>query len=131
MEKDFEYNSFTDEELAKLPKWALEKIEDLTRERKEAVRELNEYLDSQTPSSFYTDEFACLGLTEKGTPNSQRRFFQTDRIEADHKGVHLSVYLGVDGIEISWGAGAKHGRDVAFIPRSYQHAWLISKDSMR
>lgn len=62
----------------KLPRWAQEHIHALDSERIIAVRQLNEYLDSQKESRLWADDLVCTGET-KG-PSYKRRYIQDRRI---------------------------------------------------
>lgn len=122
----------TVEQIAKLPKWAQEYIKDINRERDTAVKELNDYCDSQTPSPVYIDELVSTG--EQQGPSSKTRYIQTPRVQFDWQGVSLTVLLRDDHIDLQWN-GLDRGRygtsECAFIPRSYQSANLVSKANMR
>ena len=114
--------------IAKLPKWAQEHINSLSRQREIAIKELHESLDTQTKSPFYIDDHVCL---EKGGPTSIRKYIQTHKITVHHQGVELTVILRNKEIDIQWGAGNGSLQEVAFIPESYQKARLVSKKNMR
>lgn len=97
----------TDTQISKLPKWAQEHIRQLQRQRDIAVRELREYMDSQTESKVYYDDLTCL---ENGAPSQLRRYVQTNKIAIVHEGVELDIYAAPgDGIRIRFGV-MKHGR---------------------
>jgi hypothetical protein len=127
--KDHERNPMKDK-IKKLPKWAQVYIDSLEIERDAAVKTLNRSLDDQTPSDFYIDDFVHTG-EDKG-PTVKRRYFQAHRMTVGYKDVQLDIYLrGADGIELSWSDLKRHGREVAFVPSSYQKARLVSQDCMR
>jgi hypothetical protein len=119
---------FTDTELNKLPKWALQKITDLIRERETAIRALNEHLDNQTVSPFYSDDYEILG--EKVGPSSKIKYFQAHKMKVRHAGVDLDIYLRDEYIQIKYGVGYSM-QDVCLQPESYQQFKLISKNNMR
>lgn len=127
-------NAFTAEEIVKLPKWAQEKIKDLTRERNQAVRDLNKWIDCQTPSPITVDEHPCIG--ENCGPSFKTRYIQATDVNFTWKGVELSVSLrdghGHDaGISLQW-SGPNHAMNhVAMIPLSYNRVQLLSKENMR
>jgi hypothetical protein len=54
-------NAPTEEQIAKLPKWAQDHIANVERERFVSVRALNEAMDSQTKAAFYCDDYVCTG----------------------------------------------------------------------
>lgn len=128
-------NAFTPEEIAKLPKWAAEKVKDLSRERDAAVCKLNEYIDSQTESPISIDEHPCLG--ESYGPSFKTRYIQARDVKFTWHGVTLEVRLRDEGpqhdncIQLVWGTSKRSMSHVAFVPSSYQHAELISKENMR
>lgn len=126
----------TPEQIAKLPKWAQDEIKSLARQRDAAIRALNEYVDNQTESPFYTEDNECTG--EQSGPTNRRRYIQAHKIEVQWRGVYLRVDANDfgqsgHGIRIQWsgGDGRLTGREVAFIPGSYQQARLVAKEDMR
>lgn len=123
-------------DLSKLPKWAQEHIATLERERDVAIRELNEWVDSQTPSPIYIDEMVCTGET-KGT-TTKRRYVQTRRLTIEYAGVELDVFLAPEhdgsrdfGIHLSFSTPDHSLGQVAMIPISFQQVVLIAKENMR
>lgn len=118
----------TKKQLARLPVWAQDHIGELERQRGKAVRVLEEYRDTQTPSKIWTDDLVSLGEDEKG-PSYIRNYLQVERIEMEHAGVHLDVNLHHDeGIKLSWrpvGRAITMG-DICFIPEAYQQARLVN-----
>jgi hypothetical protein len=121
--------------ISKLPLWAQDHIKSLERERETAIRALNEYCDVQTPSPFYFDELESTG--EEGGPTTKRRYFQGQNISIDWKGVHVDIYLRMEGpqgdssIEISWDSAGHTGTEIAMIPKSFQRVALVAKENMR
>ncbi len=120
----------TPEQIARLPKWAQEYIEDLDRRTVIAERALKNYTDNQTPSKFYFDDFLCIG---EGTPQLSRKYVQTRKITVEHEGIIVDVLLRVDeaGIDISWHSSERLMKEVAMIPISFQQVKLVSRDKMR
>ena len=119
----------TPEQIAKLPKWAQDHIKKIERERDIAVRELNEWCDSQTPSKVRIDELVVTG--EERGPSHKVRYVQTERATFTHSGVELDVSVFRDGeISLQWSAEDSHG-DVAMIPESGNRVRLVSKQNMR
>ncbi len=114
--------------VAKLPVWAQEYIQQLTRERDNALRDQREYIDTQTPSPFYVDY--------DGPENRDKRFVQAHHMTVVWKGVELHISANDygnsgPGIRLQWGRSGRHGSgDVAFIPGSYQSARLVAKADM-
>ena len=118
-----------DAKIAKLPKWARDHIRDLNRERSTAVRALDEYVDTQTPSAFFTEDLECTG--ESRGPTRRRSYIQARRIIAVGDGVTLSVSVRQGNIELSWGEGDHTTGEVAFIPESFQRARIVARKNMR
>lgn len=114
--------------IEKLPKWAQEHIEKLSRERDVAIRALNQYVDNQTPSEFYIDEMECTGEEQGAT--TKKRYIQTYRMNVKHKDVHLSIMLRDSQIELQWGSDKFVREEVAFIPQSHMSAKLVNKKHM-
>ena len=123
-------NSPTPEQIAKLPKWAQEYIEDLSRRTEIAGRALKEYTDSQTPSPFFFDDFLPVGGE---SPQFSRTYVQTHKICVVKDGVRVDVLLRDDepGIEVSWGDEKRGMRETPMIPISYQKIKILPKDQLR
>jgi hypothetical protein len=115
-------------DVSKLPKWAQEYIDKIEREREVAVKALNDYCDSQTKSPVYIQELESTG--EQKGPSFKMRYIQTRRIAVEWQGVHMELLLREEGIGLQW-RGERLNGDIAFIPRSYQQAYLVAKDKMR
>jgi hypothetical protein len=122
----------TPEQIAKLPKWAQDHINAITRERDISVRSLNEYCDSTTPSPFEISEYVCTG--EKHGPSMKRRYIQAHTITVKWRGIELCVgandygHSG-NGIRLTWSGKNGHD-DCALIPVSHQTAVIKSKEDM-
>jgi len=122
----------TDDRFDKLPKWAQSHIRTIERERDTAIRALNQYIDNQTPSPFYSDEYVSTGEAQRG-PSGKRRYFQAYKMEVDHGGVLLNIMLREalsqsaqkPCIELQWGGSGRGMDDVIFQPYSFQAARLI------
>jgi hypothetical protein len=59
-------------EITKLPKWAQEHIQTIERQRDFAIKTLDDFINTQTPSDFFVDEFS-----QKGTI---KHYIQTRKI---------------------------------------------------
>ena len=118
-----------EEKIKKLPKWAQALIQKLRYERNTAIDALNEYCDNQTLSAFFYDDMLCTGET-KGI-SFKRKYVQSRKIDVKYQGILLGVTCQDDGIRLVWEDEARHGKQIAFIPQSYQSACLISQDNMR
>jgi len=64
----------------KLPKWAQKEIENLTRSRDYAIRELQRYLDNQTPSPVYNEQLLAIAA---GDNRYAKQYIQSDEIVFD------------------------------------------------
>lgn len=119
-------------QINKLPKWAQEYIAKIERERDIAVRALRDYTDSTTESPFSVTTPECTG--EQAGPSHIKRYIQAHTVDVEWRGVKLSIsahdYCADDGIRLQWET-KRLGRDVAFIPMSYQCARLVAKECMR
>lgn len=104
----------TPEQFERLPKYARQHIRDLERDKERAVRALETFLDEQTPSNCWVEDYGV-----------GRRFVQGDRVVINYQGVELSVTFrgDRDGMFLSWGAEACDGvGDVALVPTGRQQA---------
>lgn len=118
------------EKIAKLPKWAQDYLHDAERTRDIAVRELQEYIDNQTPSHISIQEYV--------NGKFITRYIQSDKLEVDAHGVKLRVAIGSGdhgekAIKLSWAEGGTTMgiQHVGFYPTSFQQAELIAKENMR
>ena len=114
-------------DITKLPKWAQQYIKGILLERKTAIRALNEYVDSQTPSAFYIDEMESTG--EEQGPSVKRRYIQGQRMQITHAGITVDIILRDTTIDLQWDEENRHG-DVAMIPSSYMAMRLVAKKNM-
>ena len=118
------------EKIEKLPKWTQEYIRQIERERNTAIRALNEYCNTQTPSPFVIEEMESTG--ERTGPSLKTRYVQKHKISVIHGSVRLNVTLIDDtAIDLGWEDEHRGLREVAFIPNSFQQARLVAKENMR
>ena len=100
----------TNEQIAKLPKWAQDHIENIERERFTAVRALNEYCDETTKSPFVIEDYVCTG--ESTGPSIKRRYVQAHWMKVEYGGVELRISANSHnerrGIDLSW-SSPNHG----------------------
>ena len=68
----------TAEQIAKLPKWAQERIRELKRALEVSRLAMADMLDNQSPSLVWYEDFVCDNAT--GGPTHRRVYLQTDRI---------------------------------------------------
>lgn len=115
------------EQIAKLPKWAQNYVKSLERERDDARRTEKKYRDMQTPSAFF-EEY-------QGPKHQEVRYIQAINLCCVWRGVRLLISAhdfgnAGHGINLQWEDADRHGKDVAFIPQSFQSARLVSKAEM-
>ena len=118
----------------RLPKWAQTYIQGLERQRDCAVRAYEEMRDTQTPSAIYAEEMDS--VTASGGPVNRKTYLQSHAVSIQAHGILLRVateYGNTHGesITLSWSKADNFSGDIAFIPLSYQHAKLITKEKMR
>ena len=120
----------TPEQIAKLPKWAQERMEDLERRTRVAERALKENLDAQTPSEFYVEEYLSTG---EGSDKHVRRYIQTYKMAVEHDGVKLTILLRQDekGIDLQWNSTNRLMNEVALVPLSFNKVKIVAKEFMR
>ncbi len=107
--------TITKEQLAKLPVWAQNHIEDIERERFVAVRALNEFTDSTTESPFFHEKNTCTG--EATGPSNKRAYIQAHRLCVEHAGIELEIHtMDEDCIGIRFSSQERGMADVAIIP---------------
>lgn len=124
------------EQIAKLPQWVQNHIKNLERERGDAVKALNQHLDSQTPSKIYWERYLSTGEAEKG-PSLKRYYAQTDHLVVESCGVLLRVGANENdaqhnaGIELKWEDQHGIGNMIAAVPKSFQQMDLVAHHNMR
>lgn len=111
--------------IAKLPVWAQEHIQKLTRQRDEALQEQKKYLQDQKESPFYVDY--------EGPDHRDKRYIQAHHMTVVWDGVKLTIHANPygnsgKGIRLQW--EALDHKDVALIPSSYQGIRLVSQADM-
>jgi len=93
-------------DITKLPRWAQERIRILERERAEAIGALNRFMNSQTVTPIFYEDFVNTG--EKNGPISQRRYMQTNRVTFRLGKEEIEVTLRNGGLEVSAGWNELH-----------------------
>jgi hypothetical protein len=127
----------SDPRIEKLPKWAQDEFRSLQRERDTAVRKLQEYEDAQTESPISYTSLVSDGAADVGPSIRTRYINGTNKIEFEHKGVHLRVMLTEecpsrsDGIHVSWSVGQNSVGEIAMIPDGFQSIRLVARENMR
>lgn len=120
--------------IAKLPKWAQGYIKNVERQRDCAVRAYEEMKDAQTPSAIYAEDMDS--VTASGGPANRKTYLQSHAVNIQAHGILLRVATEYgntygESITLSWSKAENFSGDIAFIPLSYQHAKLITKEKMR
>lgn len=120
----------TPEQIAKLPKWAQERMADLERRARVAETALKDNLDSQTPSEFYVEEYVT---QPEGKDQYRKRFIQTYKMAVEHDGVKLTILLRQDerGIDLQWNSTNRLMNEVALVPLSFNRVKIVAKEFMR
>jgi len=117
------------DKIQKLPKWAQDHIRNISRQRSEAIKALNDYTDNQTKSPFYSEHLLCLG--EEGKNSFKKIYFQAYQMTVEHAGIKVNIYTSRDdSIEINYSGEGYSLENICLIPDSYQRIRLITKDNM-
>ena len=113
----------TKEQLGKLPKFAQEYIHSLELNRDLAIRQLNEFVDSQTESSIWIDEYVCTG--EQRGPSPKRHYLQTHRVtfKIGNSEVYVSISLD-DASQLNVNCG---GSGMVFKPVASNAITIVDK----
>ena len=112
--------------IAKLPVWAQEHIQHITRQLNSALQDQREYLDQQSPSPFYVEY--------QGPDNRDKRYIQALSIAVEWQGIKLRIHANPygdsgDGINLQW--ESLTNETAAMVPKSFQNVKLHSKASLR
>ena len=118
----------TPEQIERLPKWAQAHIEQLDRQRRDAITALARFQDSDEPTmiSYQRNEHL------DGDLQTLTRYLNTHQVQFTRDGVTLTVTLpyyddNEHGIKLSWGPEGSHGLgDMCFTPTSYQQARITN-----
>ena len=115
----------TEEQLAKLPKWAQDEFGRLKHNREAAIRALKSALDRQTPSPFFCKTYVCTNERGKG-PDMVVAYFDAPWMSVEFEGVHLDIHLRQgEGISVKWNRVEAAGTDpVVMTPTSFQQIAL-------
>ena len=124
----------SEEQVAKLPKWAQEAFKCLERERFCAVRELKEWTNSQTVSPISIQEYVCTG--DQHGPEFFTRYVHSERIKIEWKGCRLEINLTDNGpqfedaIDLKWSPLNPFTRALALVPYSFQAMRLMVPENL-
>jgi len=110
--------------IMRLPKWAKDHIRDLTRQREAAVRALDKFEATQTPSKMWVEDFCSDGKTRG--PSTRKLYVQGRRITIEHNDIRLDVLMREEALDLQWSRGKSRGGDIPMIPRSYGQVWLVN-----
>lgn len=89
-------------DFTKLSKKVQRYIEDIERERDMAIRTLNEFQDSDTPSSFWIEDWVCTGETQG--PSTKKHYVQARRMTVQVGKGEVDFFLRDGELEISTGS---------------------------
>ena len=122
----------TSDQIAKLPKWAQDHIENLSRERDSAVDTLNKFCDNQTPSRFRVEDHPCTG--ETAGPSHKKSYVQGHTLYVEWAGIELRIEANDYGgrtneIGLSWSTSMQ--REIALIPQSFCQVTLKTQENMK
>ena len=118
-------NQPTPKQIERLPKWAQSHIKQLERQRRNVIRTLERFQDSDKPTRVSYEQ----GLQLDGEFQFFTRHLDTHQVQFVCNGVSLVVTLPDDerGIALSWGPEGGHGMgDMCFTPTSYQQARITN-----
>lgn len=126
-------NRPTDDQLAKLPKYAQAYIQDLERKHENVLKIMRSMEAEQPKGKVWEDTFEHTGEERGGS--RVIRYFPCNHLEIESAGVRLSIcgLWNDEEIQLSWrpaGQGHPLG-DVLFIPTSYQQAKLVALENGR
>lgn len=115
----------TPEQLDKLPKWAQEHIASTERRATDAERTLREYLDNQTPTEFYVDDYRGGGI--------HKNYIQTYKMTVERGGIIVRINLREDekGVDISWESKNRLVREIAVVATGFNQIRVLAKEDMR
>lgn len=123
--------NLTPEQIAKLPKWAQERITQLERQLGSSQAQCERFANEQKESPFYVEEWLSQRI---------RRYISTptNRLCVEHAGVKLEIYLPqkgdgqrLYGIELTYSRPDEIHGDIALIPRHHCGIQLLAQENMR
>lgn len=116
------------EKIAKLlPRWAQLHIEDLQRQRDEAVRTLENFTQEQKPQHFYMESTVCI---KQGSPTTLRRYIHGHWLRYEHRGLDFTIIEYEDHVSFQYGQ-VRGLRDILMQPSSYQQFKLIYPEQVK
>lgn len=95
-------------------------MNDLRRQRNEAVAALNKWRDEQTEAAFFSEEIIC----DTQPPRFVRRYFHGRHISARHLGIRVNIALRSDCIAIQYNREPYHTDSVTLTPVGFQQIEL-------
>lgn len=95
-------------------------MDDLRRQRDEAVAALNKWRDEQTEAEFFSEEIIC----DTQPPRFVRRYFHGRHISARHLGMRVDITLRGDCITIQYNRDKSISDSVMLTPTSFQQIEL-------
>ena len=118
----------TPEQIGRLPKWAQSHIEQLERQRRDAISTLERFQDSDKPTMISYEQRQHLDSKFQVFT----RHLNTHQVQFAREGVSLVVTLPYyddndHGIKLSWGPVGQHSMgDMCFTPTAYQQARITN-----
>jgi len=113
-----------EEKVEALPKWVREYIGNIKRERKVAIKKLNDVLAVQEKTPFYVDDFISTGEDGPGPTNKRVYFNAKHRMIVVHAGIELDISLQGDTIDLRYNHPGRLTGNVAMFPRAHQQVIL-------
>lgn len=116
----------TEEQIAKLPKWAQEHIRTLEQQRREVVGVLEDFTQAHATGPVRCRMMVSDGEAERGPSHREVRF-DARWIEIEHVGVHLGITLAHDEIRLAYTTAGRSSGCVYLKPTSFQQFTLKAK----
>ena len=114
-------------DIAKLPKWAQDRLKSAERAARDARDACAKTYESQEITGVW--QYVYDGVSAE----RRKAYIDAHSVEFHHAGVWVRVMLPTDnrGIELWWGENENMGGEVAMIPESYQKVLLVTAPNMR
>ena len=121
-------NAPTSEQIAKLPKWAQDHIENLSRQRKAAVAELDEFVAKHESGAVAV---RLMTSDNDGGPTQRQVRFDAHWLEIQHEGIKLDITLAEGELRLAYADRGNRRDAVHFVPTSHQQFALRPIPEMR
>ena len=109
--------------LDKQPKWVQELVQQMQRERDDAIKAYETLRDTVTESPFYKEVIT----TKDGKTGFEREYVQASSLHCATSAIDLGIYPEADGdIRLNWNTRWPHGErvEVAVIPNASNALYL-------